>query len=356
MYSFAISRNSLGMEYTNPISFIHELPDIPMIDVRSPVEYNKGHITGALNIPVFSDVERSKIGSLYKQKGRLAAIQKGLEFVGPKMKKLAEEARSYAVGERLKVYCWRGGMRSEKMSWLFELVGLQCLVLKGGFKSYRNQLLEDFKDLNNMIVLQGPTGSGKTDVLMALSQKGEQIIDLEALAKHRGSAFGHIGMAEQPTSLQFQNDLHTEFMKLDKTRKIWIESESLSIGKVYLPETLWESLNNAPVIELSIPKNERIKRLVSEYGKFEISDLQKSTGKIGKKFGNKNVQDVLNFLDKGDLRSAAELLLNYYDKSYNYSQNKYKTWKPFIVKSLSGDPDVNADKILNIMKEIRLEV
>ena len=344
------------MEYTNPISFFHDLPDIPMIDVRSPVEYNKGHITGALNIPIFSDEERSHIGSLYKQKGRIPAIQKGLEFVGPRMKEIADEARSYAVDERLKVYCWRGGMRSEKMSWLFELVGLQCRVLTGGFKAYRNQLLEDFKDLRNMIVLQGPTGSGKTDVLAALSQHGEQVIDLEALANHRGSAFGHIGMAEQPTSLQFQNDLHAEFTKLDRNRRIWIESESLSIGKVYLPETLWESLNNAPVIELSIPKKERIERLVNEYGKFEISDLQASTKKIGKKFGNKNVQDVLDFLDKGDLRSAAELLLFYYDKSYNFSQNKYKIRKPFIVKSLSGDHEANAVKILNSLKEIRLEV
>jgi tRNA 2-selenouridine synthase len=356
MYSFAISRNSYRMEYTDPKSFISELPGIPLIDVRSPVEYNKGHITGAMNIPIFSDEERSHIGSLYKQKGSIPAIQKGLEFVGPRMKKLAEEARSFAVGEQLKVYCWRGGMRSEKMSWLFELVGLHCQVLKGGFKAYRNQLLEDFKNLDNLIVLQGPTGSGKTDVLTALSKKGEQVIDLEALAKHRGSAFGHIGMAEQPTSLQFQNDLHAEFMKLDKTRKIWIESESLSIGKVYLPETLWESLNNASVIELSIPEKVRIERLVEEYGKYDISDLQTSTRKIGKKFGYKNVQDVLNFLEKGDLRNAAELLLNYYDKSYNFSQNKYKAHKPFIVKSHSGDPEVNADKIFNSLKEIRLEV
>jgi tRNA 2-selenouridine synthase len=325
-----------------------------VIDVRSPVEYNKGHITGALNIPVFTDEERSQIGSLYKQKGRIPAIQKGLEFVGPRMTTIAEEARSFAIGDKLKVYCWRGGMRSEKMSWLFELVGLRCMVLKGGFKAYRNQLLEDFNNLNHIIVLQGPTGSGKTDVLTALSQKGEQVIDLEALARHRGSAFGHIGMAEQPTSLQFQNDLHAEFMKLDRNRRIWIESESLSIGKVYLPETLWESLNNAPVIELSIPKKIRIERLVKEYGKFDISDLQASTRKIGKKFGNNNVQDVLSFLEKGDLKHAAELLLNYYDKSYNFSQMKYKARRPRMVKSESGDPEVNADKILNSLNEIRL--
>jgi len=342
------------MEYLEPISFINDLPDVPIIDVRSPVEYEKGHITGALNIPIFTDDERSKVGTLYKQKGRIQAIQKGLEFVGPKMKEMAEMATSLAVDQSLKVYCWRGGMRSEKMSWLFELVGLKCFVLKGGFKAYRNKLLGDFKDLKNLIVLQGPTGSGKTEVLSVLARKGEQVIDLEGLASHRGSAFGHIGMDEQPSSMQFQNDLHSEFMKMDMSRKIWIESESLSIGKVYLPETLWESLNNAPVVELSIPKNERIQRLVKEYGKFDRSELQLSTEKIAKKFGHKNVQEVIQFLADGDLKSAAALLLDYYDKSYNFSQKKYKTSPPLIVKSQAGDSEINAEKILKSLEEIRV--
>jgi len=342
------------MEYFKPISFLNDLPEVPIIDVRSPVEYKKGHITGALNIPIFTDGERSRIGTLYKQKGRIPAIHKGLEFVGPRMREMAEEARTLSVDNHLKVYCWRGGMRSEKMSWLFELVGLHCFVLKGGFKAYRHQLLENFKDLKNLIVLQGPTGSGKTEVLSVLSQKGEQVIDLEGLACHRGSAFGHIGMDEQPTSLQFQNDLHSEFLKLDLNLRIWIESESLSIGKVYLPETLWENINQAPVIELSIPRNVRIQRLVKEYGNFDLSQLQLSTHKIAKKFGHKNVKDVLGFLAEGDLKNAASLLLDYYDKSYHFSQKKYKTNTPIIVESESGDPEINAEKILNCVEEIKI--
>ena len=154
--------------------------------------------------------------------------------------------------------------------------------------------------------------------------------------------------------MQFQNDLHSEFMKMDMCRKIWIESESLSIGKVYLPETLWDSLNNAPVIELSIPKNERIQRLVEEYGKFDRSELRISTEKIAKKFGYKNVQEVIQFLDEGDLKSAAALLLEYYDKSYNFSQKKYKTCPPLIVKSQSGDSEINAEKILKSLEEIKV--
>lgn len=340
------------MEYINPTSFIRELSDIPIIDVRAPVEYEKGHIAGAINIPIFSDDERSEIGTIYKQKGRVPAIEKGLEFVGPKMKDLAKVALSTAQNEHLKVYCWRGGMRSEKMSWLFELVGINCHVLKGGFKAYRNQLLEDFRDLRKLIVLQGPTGSGKTDVLSALRDKGEQIIDLEKFAHHRGSAFGHIGMEEQPTSLQFQNDMHKEILNFDRNRVIWIESESLSIGKVYLPETLWESMNGAPAIELSIPKQVRIERLVKEYGNFEREVLMLSTKKISKKFGDNNVKAVLKFLEVGDLPAAANLLLDYYDKSYHFSQKKYKNRKPIIVESHTGDPWINADKILKNAEEI----
>jgi tRNA 2-selenouridine synthase len=327
--------------------------EIPIIDVRSPVEYYKGHITGAINIPIFSDDERSKIGSIYKQKGRIPAIETGLQFVGPKMNEIANEARKIAVNEQLKVYCWRGGMRSEKMAWLFELVGIACHVLKGGFKAYRNQMLEDLKDLPKLLVLQGPTGSGKTDVLSALSEMGEQVIDLEMLARHRGSAFGHIGMEKQPSSQQFQNDLYTETLKFNPSQRIWIESESMSIGKVYLPETLWESINQAPVIELSIPKKERIKRLVQEYGSFNRELLMLATKKISKKFGHNNVKEVLNFLNSGDFESAAGLLLDYYDKSYNHSQEKYKTGKPLIVESDTGDARMNANKVIRKAEEIK---
>jgi tRNA 2-selenouridine synthase len=202
------------------------------------------------------------------------------------------------------------------------------------------------------VVLQGPTGSGKTDILSALAQQGEQVIDLEKLACHRGSAFGHIGMDEQPTSLQFQNNLHVEVLKLDRSKKIWIESESLSIGKVYLPETLWENINKAPMIELSIPKSKRVKRLIEEYGKYDRELLIASTLKIAKKFGRTNVTEVVRYLHDGDLAGAAELLLDYYDKSYKFSQNKYKSRKPFILQSQTGDPEINALKVLEKSKKI----
>lgn len=343
------------MEYRSPESFLDEMPGIPVIDVRSPMEYEKGHISGAMNIPIFSDEERAIIGTIYTQKGRIPAIQKGLEFVGPRMKEMAEKARALAANDHLKVYCWRGGMRSEKMSWLFELVGISCFVLKGGFKAYRSLLHRDLSDLPTLVVLQGPTGSGKTEVLRELADMGEQVIDLEEMARHKGSAFGHIGMNEQPTSLQFQNDVHASIRKMDRSKNIWVESESMSIGKVYLPETLWDSMNHAPVIELSLPRQARIRRLVKEYGKYDPGLLISSTRKIAKKFGHNKVKEVVDFIDQGNLDIAAGLLLDYYDKSYHFSQQKYKSGKSFRVESDIGDPRVNAVKILEKIKEIKVE-
>ncbi len=340
------------MEYLETGVFIKEKENIPVVDVRSPAEFSTGHISGALNIPMFSDEERAKVGTEYKQKGRMKAIETGLDIVGPKMKKLTISARSVAERNELKVYCWRGGMRSEKMSWLFELAGITCYVLKGGFKAYRQKLLDDFGSIGRLVVLQGPTGTGKSAILRKLKEMGEQIIDLEALANHRGSAFGHIGLGSQPTSMQFQNDIHHELMKMDLEKRIWVESESLTIGKVYLPEPLWEKMNTSTVIELKIPDEIRIERIVREYSPFGKELLSEATRKIRKRFGGNNVKQVLADLERDDFYKAASLLLSYYDKSYSFSQNKYKNKPPQAVLSSVGDVNRNAELVLEKAKEL----
>jgi len=341
------------MEYLKPKYFLSNYEDVPVIDVRSPKEFEKGHIPGAKNIPLFTDEERERIGTIYKQQGRTQAIEQGLIYVGPRMKTFTENGRILAKENQLKVYCWRGGMRSEKMAWLFELIGIQCYVLKGGYKAYRNRLLKDFKKDYPLIVLQGATGSGKTSILEKMYEMGEQVINLEELANHRGSAFGHIGMDHQPSSQQFQNNTYAHFMHLDKKRRIWVEGESLSIGKVYLPETLWEKMNQSPVIQIILSQNIRIQRLVNEYGQFDKEKLIEATQKIIRKFGGDKAKRVIQSLEANDLKTAAGMLLDYYDKSYKYSQEKYKSLQPYKVECNSGDPDKNipliikkADKII----------
>jgi tRNA 2-selenouridine synthase len=340
------------MEYVETTAFLIEKREVPIIDVRSPSEYHQGHIPGAFNIPIFSDAERARVGTVYKQLGRENAIEKGLEYVGPKLKDLANQGKNYAFLNQLKVYCWRGGMRSEKMSWLFELVGIHCYVLKGGIKAYRQQLLNDFNQIQQLFILQGSTGTGKTETLQKMRDLGEQVIDLEKLANHRGSAFGDIGFGEQPSSQQFQNDLYQALLQTDPGRRIWVESESLTIGKVYLPETLWRKMNQSTLVELVIPREKRIDRLVNEYGGFKREILINATLKIQKRFGGNNVKKVIGFIEEGKLHQAVDLLLNYYDKSYTFSQEKYKDSNPLVIRSESGDAFENAELILKEVNHI----
>jgi tRNA 2-selenouridine synthase len=343
------------MQYFKTRDILIDRKFLPLADVRSPGEFDEGHITGARNIPLFNDQERETIGIIYKKNGKHPAIEKGLEIAGPKMSALAKAAKVIAKDNQIGVYCWRGGMRSAKMAWLFEMVGLQVVVLEGGYKAFRNQLLSDFDKANNFLILQGATGSGKTAILHELRRMGEQILDLEGLANHRGSAFGHMGMDPQPTSAQFQNDLYRDFLKLDHNRRIWIESESATIGRVYLPDTLWSSMNRSQVFDLKIDKKIRAKRLVEEYGQFDIVELSAAINKITNRFGGNRVKEALAMLESNRLYETAILLLDYYDKSYQHSKEKYKNpGLIFEIESATGSPIRNAELLINQADQLQL--
>jgi tRNA 2-selenouridine synthase len=338
------------MIYVNSKEFLKQ--NAPIVDVRSPLEFESGHIPGAINIPVLDNDARKVVGTAYKKEGRQKAVQLGLEMVGPKMAELAEIAKQSAKNNKLNVYCWRGGMRSEKMAWLFETAGLQCNVLEGGYKNYRENLFESFATHKKWLVLSGATGSGKTEMLEELEILGEQIINLEKLANHKGSAFGALGMQKQPSSEMFQNMIFAAFDKLDRSKKIWIESESLTIGKVYLPETLWQSMLHAPGIEIEVDIEERIKHLVKNYGTFSNEELTASIVKIEKRLGGNNVKDALDFLEKKDLANVARLLLYYYDKSYRFGKEKNNKISHIKVQSNTINYQQNAKLILKIINEL----
>ncbi len=185
-----------------------------IIDVRSPSEFEHGHITGAVNIPVFDDEERKKVGTLYKQAGKQPAIMAGFDFVGPKMSQIAKLAQKAAPQKRVFIHCWRGGMRSSGIGWLLKTAGFEVSVLEGGYKTYRRFVRQKLGEEINLIVLGGKTGSGKSDILNELATFGEQIIDLEKIAHHKGSAFGDLGQEKQPSNEQFENNLYLELQKL----------------------------------------------------------------------------------------------------------------------------------------------
>ena len=326
--------------------FLTEGRRYPIVDVRTAKEYNYGHIPGAVNIPLFTDEERAEVGTAYKKQGKQKAMLIGLEKVGPKMRIIAEQALEIAKDGKLLVHCWRGGMRSESMAWLFERVGIECQLLRGGYKAYRRYAKNELSSKANLIILSGSTGSGKTDVLKELQNLGEQIIDLEGIAHHKGSAFGAIGEKKQHSTEQFENNLHLAFSKLDLKKQIWVEDESKSIGKNFIPDEFFKQMRKAPVLKINIPKQERIKRLVKDYTFVDKEILIYHLNRIKKRLGPKETQMAIESVEKGEMAIAVDISLSFYDKAYAYGLSK-RNIKMIQELDLKYDkPKENAQKIL----------
>ncbi|MBP8249205.1 MAG: tRNA 2-selenouridine(34) synthase MnmH, partial [Chitinophagales bacterium] len=269
--------------------------------------------------------ERAMVGTTYKHEGREKAITQGLELVGPKMAEFVAEGKRILQEHQaanITMHCWRGGMRSKSMATLFNFAGIPTLTITGGYKVYRNAVQQSFANPLHLIVLGGKTGSAKTAILQALQQQGEQIIDLEKLANHKGSAFGQLGEDPQPSSEYFENLLFEKIQQLDSTKRIWIEDESHLIGKVFIPETFWEQMRNAQVIYCDFPIEERINYLVTTYGNFDHEGVIESVKRITKKLGGQHAKAALEAYEAGDLKKATEIVLVYYDKTYNFGLSK----------------------------------
>ena len=331
-----------------PIDAFLELQKVgsPVIDVRSPAEFEAGHIPGAINIPLFSNEERAEIGTLYKQQGQEAAILRGLEIVGPKMAGFARQAKTLPFQEQLLVHCWRGGMRSGSFGWLLNTAGLPAVTLSGGYKSYRHKLLEFFETPFHLYVLTGGTGSGKTELLHYLKQKGEQVVDLEGLAHHKGSVFGGMGQQEQPSSEQFQNELFLQMQEMDPAQPIWLEDESISLGNVFIPHPLWNQLRKAPLIRTELSRPARVERLVKEYGQFDTQELGAAIQKISKRLGGQHAKAALEALKETNLEKVASILLTYYDKTYAIGINKRKELLQFEAEYEFFNPETITEDIL----------
>ncbi len=307
---------------TEPISveeFLEKSRTIPVADVRTPAEYEKGHIPGAFLFPLFNNGERAEVGTLYVQEGRPAAVLKGLQLAGPRLEAMARRGLEIAGGGSLLLYCWRGGMRSQSVAWLMEKVGIRCYTLENGYKAYRNHLLGFFNNIPPTIhVLGGLTGSGKTERLLQMAAAGEQVIDLEGLANHKGSAFGNLGNPPQPSTEHFQNLLFRAFSQMDPSRPVWLEDESRNVGRCSLPDGLWEKMQQARFFLLETSREERINRLMKEYACFDPALLETSIFKIQKRLGFDQCQKAVEACRSGHIQTALEICLAYYDKSYTY--------------------------------------
>lgn len=290
-----------------------------------------------MNLPLFTDEQRAEIGTAYKKSGRQLAVIKGLNFIGARLSDLVEQAIGWANANEVLVHCWRGGMRSQSLAQILDLAELRPHVLDGGYKSFRKYVRSFFELPYQLHVVSGLTGAGKTKVLQLLEQAGEQVIDLERLANHRGSAFGGIGQGPQPTTEQFENDLFAVLERIDLTRPVWIEDEGNRVGSVVVPAALYDRLRNSPAVCIECTQQQRLENLLVDYGELPAEQLIHAIGKISKRLDGPLAKQAVAAINADDVATAIEISLVYYDKTYRAAMVKMprQTTVPVNIQSLT---------------------
>lgn len=310
-----------------------KLKNTIFIDVRTESEYNEDNILEAFNMPLFKDNEHNEVGTIYKMQGKHEAIQKGFDYVSYKLKDIYTQAASLASEyENIVVYCARGGMRSGSIVNLLSSLGINIYQLEGGYKAYRNfvlNYLQTIMDTKKFIVVHGLTGAGKTDLLKMLEEKNIDNLDLEGLAKNSGSTFGFITFDEKPpTQKRFETKIFEELF-FSKTDALFIESESKRVGHVCIPNEIYEGIvREGYHLLLECSLENRVKRLCRDYiydkGKENIEVLKKCISKFTKRLGHKKVDEYINLLEEGKYEDLVEkYLVEYYDPLYMHSVEKY---------------------------------
>lgn len=303
----------------------------PILDVRAPCEYAKGHVPGAISVPLFDDDERAEVGTLYKKRGHDVAVARGLEIVERKgCEALLAGVPSLCEGDDVLVYCYRGGMRSGSVAHLLSRAPLRVHTMEGGYKSFRHWAMESWQACERPVtIVGGPTGSGKTDVLHALRDTlGAQVLDLEGDANHRGSIFGALGRPAQPTNEQYENVLAVQWRGFDARRTVFIEDESHNVGRCGVPRGLWSRMRapEAQVLRVGVPHAARVDKLVQEYGVYEPTLIADCVRGLNKKLGNEKVAELCGLLEERKPPALAEvadfLLSGYYDEMYAYQAKK----------------------------------
>jgi tRNA 2-selenouridine synthase len=332
--------------------FLQQAKEAILIDVRTPLEFVQGHIPGAINIPIFTNEERVLVGTAYKQQGRQPAILLGFELTGSKWANFIREVEKLSTNKKVLVHCWRGGMRSGAMAWAFGLYGFEVSTLKGGYKAFRKANIESFSNNYHFKILSGFTGSAKTEILNKMKTLGEQVIDLEDLAQHQGSSFGSMGKLIQPSQEQFENLFAIELQKMDATKPIWLEDESVTIGKRVIPKPVWDQMRNSEVIKIETSKEERIDFLNNHYGILDKEFLKLAVQGITKRLGPLETKLTLQAIEENRMKDFINQVLVYYDKTYlkglnNRNQELIKT-----IEFTKIDPIENANSIISFANKI----
>ena len=328
----------MGDVIRRPIEQLRDQPGV-VLDVRSPSEYARGHWPGSINLPLFSDAERAEVGTTFKQKGRESAIHLGLALTGPKLSSLASALEAHRNSGPARIYCWRGGMRSASIAWLAQLLDLEPVILEGGYKAYRRWALAQF-DLNWPIrLLGGRTGTGKTDLLLALRDRGIGVVDLEGLANHRGSSFGGLGQPPQPSTEHYENLLAEALhnLHLQGAQAIWLEAESVQVGCCRIPASLFRQMKLAPVLEIRRSLEERVEQLVAVYGTQGGEALAEATRRISRRLGPQRTDQALRAIAVEDWATACRATLEYYDRCYDRELERSPERRSLDISGLSAE-------------------
>jgi tRNA 2-selenouridine synthase len=327
------------------------LPEpVPLADVRTPAEFMQGHMPGASQLPIFSNEERMRVGTTYKQEGREAAIILGFDLIGARWSVFIRRALEIAPQKKIAVHCWRGGMRSGAMAWALDLYGFEVYLVEGGYKSYRRWVLQQFETACQLYIVGGMTGSGKTRILGQLRSMGEQVIDLEDLARHQGSAYGTLNKLVQPTQEQFENNLAHELKQLDLQRRIWVEDESITIGKRFIPKPFFSQMQAAALIDVRVPLEQRVQALVKEYGILDKDFLVECTERIRKRLGPEQTKNAIAAIREDDMAGFIRLVIAYYDKTYRTALAKRSAGPLFPLEVQNTDPVSNARQIVDLIR------
>lgn len=304
---------------------LNELKDVPLVDLRSPGEYIAATIPGACNIPLLDNIERVLVGTAHKAAGPDKARELAMELIAPRLPDFVYSFKKIAPQKEVVIFCWRGGGRSHFAASILDAMGFKVHRILGGFKAYRRYVIE-YLERDTLplraVVIHGLTGVGKTDALLALQSRGFPALDLEGLARHRGSVFGKIGQPPSPTQKMFEALIERELRRAEHYGIFFVECESRRLGKLTVPASVLNSMQRGYRILLYAPLPTRISRIARDYaagGTADLAPLQEAVSRLTKYLGKSKVAELNHMLDMGDLSNVIEFLLShYYDPLYNY--------------------------------------
>ena len=316
-----------------------------IIDVRSPSEFHEDHIPGAINLPVLNDQERAEVGTIYKQVDHFTARKRGAVLTSQNIAQHIFTLSDHGKDWKPLIYCWRGGQRSGSLALVMHEIGWGVTLLQGGYKTYRRHVQQELDRLLprlRLIVVAGPTGCGKTDLLHQLRGQGRQVLDLENLANHRGSLLGREPGICQPSQKWFESSLYRELCQMDLEQPIYVESESSKIGELHLPTALFKNLITSSAIALSCERSQRAQYLVQRYRHLtqSIEDTTKLVERLAFRHGKQQITEWITFIhDHNWLALANSLLEHHYDPAYERSQNRLQIRVQYELMSPGRLPD-----------------